>query len=183
LKIEDTSLPGVKIVCPEAIRDDRGWFMEMFTRNLLHELGQYRPFDVFNSSSSHHLVVRGLHWQNPLQAKLIRVISGEILDAVVDVRIGSSTFGRYALVHLSDSYERMLYVPAGFAHGFLTLSYRETRIEYNCDAPYAPQGQRGIIWNDTDLNIPWKTLRPRLSAKDAALPLLRNIPQDDLPRL
>lgn len=172
MKIQATELPGVAVITHDLYADTRGSFAQLCDPELTQRLQAGRPFVQLNESVSNRLVLRGMHWQEPLQAKLVRVLDGEILDAVADVRTDSATFGKYVLIQLRHDRPESLYVPAGYAHGFLVLS-QTARVQYLCDAPYNPAGQRGVRWDDPTLGIPWKTTAPILSHKDAALPLLK----------
>jgi dTDP-4-dehydrorhamnose 3,5-epimerase len=174
-------LPGVVLVIHDVYADKRGSFMQLSDPALTAQLQGGRPFLQTNESVSRRLVLRGLHWQEPAQTKLVRVLEGEILDAVADVRAGSPTFGSFVLVQLRHDRPESLFIPAGYAHGFLVFS-PTARVQYQCDTAYAPDGQRGVRWDDPTLAIPWKTTGPVLSAKDAALPILRDIPPTALPR-
>jgi dTDP-4-dehydrorhamnose 3,5-epimerase len=128
-------------------------------------------------------VLRGLHFQHPHgQAKLVYALRGEVFDVVVDVRIGSPTFGRAVSTSLSEANHRQIYVPAGFAHGFVVVS-DDALVAYKCSDYYSPQTERGLRWDDPDLDIEWPIPTPVLSPKDAAAPLLRDIPRDQLPHL
>jgi dTDP-4-dehydrorhamnose 3,5-epimerase len=157
--------------------------METYRMDRFDELGVWRPFVQQNQSHSQYGVLRGLHYQlRSPQAKLVRVPRGKVRDVVVDVRWQSSTYGRYAVVELSEENHRMLYVPRGYAHGYLVLSDTAT-FEYLCDEYYGgPDDQFGIRWDDPDLDIPWNITDPILSAKDAALPFLEQVSVSDLPQ-
>ena len=172
MRIQPLALPGTALVVHDIHTDNRGAFLQLCDPELVRGVGQAGPFVQLNESVSRRLVLRGMHWQEPFQAKLVRVLEGEILDAVADVRRGSPTYGTYVLIQLRHDRPESLYVPAGYAHGFLVLSPM-ARVQYQCDVPYAPDGQRGIRWDDPTLGIPWKTTSPILSAKDAALPFLK----------
>ncbi len=174
LKIQTTLLPGVVVVTHDVYADTRGEFMQTSDPQLTEQLQGGRPFVQTNESVSRRLVLRGMHFQDPPQSKLVRVLDGEVLDAVADIRRGSPTFGTYVLIQLRYDRPESLYVPAGYAHGFLVLS-TTARVQYQCDAAYAPAGQRGIRWDDPTLAIPWKTTSVILSDKDAALPLLADL--------
>lgn len=177
-----TELPDVFILKPDIHTDERGEFFEMFRTFFLIRFGIPRLFAAQgNESYSKHLVIRGLHWQNPPQAKLVRVLTGEILDVVVDVRWKSPTFGQSVRRQLISSRPEFLYVPRGFAHGFMVLSREGARVEYFCDREYAPQGQYGIRWDDPKLHINWITTKPILSEQDARWPFLDDVPQTALP--
>jgi dTDP-4-dehydrorhamnose 3,5-epimerase len=181
MRISETELKGVKIFEPALFRDSRGYFLEIFNDRKYHEAGLHHNFVQDNYSTSRKASLRGLHLQNPnQQGKLVMVLSGAVLDVAVDVRVGSPTFGRHISVVLDDQTHRQLWIPRGFAHGFLVLS-EEARFLYKCDALYDPGSEMSIRWNDPDINIDWGVERPLLSDKDAAAPFLRDL-ADRLPR-
>jgi len=184
-----TPLPdGVKLIEGRRFGDNRGWFMELH-RRLPSDDGALLPdFCQDNVSlTSQPAVVRGLHFQRPphAQAKLVTVLAGAILDVVVDLRQGSSSFGRPTAVHLAASSGQHLFVPVGFAHGFCALQ-PETLVHYKVSAPYAPTSEGGIAWDDPDLGIDWPFTAAEIlvSDKDALLPRLRDLAPIDwqLPR-
>lgn len=149
-------IKGLVVIDPKIYRDDRGFFYEFFNKQQLLKYGVDVEFVQGNHSKSNFGVLRGLHFQTrQAQGKLIRVLKGEILDVVVDLRKESETFGKYFKILLTESNRKMLFIPKGFAHGFLTLK-DETEIEYLCTDYYAPEFDSGIIWNDRDLNIDWE---------------------------
>lgn len=149
-------IKGLVVIEPKIYRDERGFFYEFFNRQQLLKYGIDEEFVQGNHSKSSFGVLRGLHFQvQQAQGKLIRVLKGEILDVVVDLRKDSETFGRYFKIFLSESNRKMLFVPKGFAHGFLTLK-DDTEIEYLCTDFYAPDFDSGIIWNDKELGIDWE---------------------------
>jgi len=154
--------------------------MQISDPALTRELQNGRPFVQTNVSFSQRMVLRGMHWQYPPQAKLIRVLEGEILDAIADVRKGSPTFGEHLTIELRSDQPISLYIPAGYAHGFCVIS-SHARVLYQCDIPYEPLGQRGFRWNDPDFDIRWGTDFPRLSEKDTELPLLSQIKRSEFP--
>ena len=167
------TLPEVLIVEPRVHRDPRGFFVESYHAPRYREAGIEVAFVQDNHSRSVRGTLRGLHWQvapHP-QAKLIRVLAGEVLDVAVDIREGSPTFGRWAAVTLSAENFRQLFVPVGFAHGFLVLS-DSADIEYKCSDVYDPAAERGLMWNDPDIGITWPIADPILSARDRAHPPL-----------
>ena len=180
MKLLATRLPGVLIVEPAVFADDRGWFMESFNEarfeSALAALGQPLPrrFVQDNHSCSRAGVLRGLHYQLPphAQGKLVRVVQGAAFDVAVDIRRGSPTFGQWEGVELSALNKRQLWIPEGFAHGFLVLS-DHAEFLYKTTDYYAPQFERSLLWNDPALAIAWPLEgEPLLSAKDqAALPL------------
>jgi dTDP-4-dehydrorhamnose 3,5-epimerase len=175
MRIIETALPGVVLVEPRVHRDDRGFFLETYHAARYRALGIEGAFVQDNHSLSRARTLRGLHLQiDPPQAKLVRVVEGEVLDVAVDVRRGSPTFGRWVAVRLSAENFLQCYVPAGFAHGFYVLSDR-AQVEYKVTAFYNPPGELGIRWNDPRLAVAWPDLEPVLSPRDAALPLLDEV--------
>lgn len=156
---------------PEVFGDSRGYFFESYRWDKFEKHGITEHFVQANESKSLTGVVRGLHLQLPpyAQAKLVRVISGEIMDVVVDVRPSSPTFGKYYSCILSEEKHNMLYVPRGFAHGFVSLT--PAVFHYMCDNVYNREYEVGIKWNDHDLNIDWKIQNPIISEKDMELPV------------
>jgi len=179
----ETNLPGVCIIEPDVHGDDRGFFMESYNQRDFARLGIDCTFVQDNHSRSQRAVIRGLHYQlDQPQAKLVRVTLGEVYDVAVDVRTGSETFGRWASVTLSAENKQMLFVPEGFAHGFCVIS-EFAEFAYKCSDFYAPADERGIIWNDPELAIPWPLgdHAPILSPKDAAYGPLSAMSNNDLP--
>jgi dTDP-4-dehydrorhamnose 3,5-epimerase len=157
--------------------DDRGWFSETFHEKRLRDIGITCRFVQDNRSSSKRAgTLRGLHFQLPpvAQAKLVSVIRGRILDVAVDIRQGSPTLGRYVAIELSAESERLLYIPVGFAHGYITLE-DDVSVLYKVSDYYAPAHERGIYWNDPDIGIPWPFEKAEIitSDKDKRLPLLK----------
>jgi dTDP-4-dehydrorhamnose 3,5-epimerase len=172
MRVHETALEGVLIVEPRVFRDARGFFVETFHAERYAAAGIRSPFVQDNHSRSVRDTLRGLHWQEEQpQAKLLRVIEGEIFDVVVDVRPDSATFGRWVGVRLSDENFRQIYVPEGFAHGFCVTS-DVAQVEYKCSAFYHPAGERGLIWNDPDIGIEWPVTTPLLSDRDRRHPTL-----------
>ncbi len=176
LRIRRLPLPGPLLMTPEARQDDRGHFTEVFNRKTLEAAGISFEIAQDNESFSRRIgTVRGLHLQGgeAVQAKIVRVLSGEIVDVVVDVRPWSATFGRHVVVTLSMADGAHLYVPPGFAHGFCTTR-PFTRVAYKVDAPYAPAAELGINWRDPALGIEWPVAAAdaRISERDAGLPTL-----------
>jgi dTDP-4-dehydrorhamnose 3,5-epimerase len=178
MKLTPTSLPGVVLVEPQVFGDDRGWFMESFSARRfaagLADLGlpEPRPFVQDNESHSKRGVLRGLHYQLPPhpQGKLVRVTQGAVFDVAVDIRRGSPNFGRWVGVELSDQNKRQLWIPEGFAHGFLTLT-DNTRFVYKTTDVYAKDCERAIVWNDPTIGIAWpEGITPQLAPKDLAAP-------------
>lgn len=165
-----TDLPGVVIVEPRVFGDDRGFFFESFSADAFAAAGLPTRFVQDNHSRSQRGVLRGLHFQNPEpQGKLVRVASGAVFDVAVDLRRSSPHFGRWTGVTLSAANKRMLWVPEGFAHGFLCLE-DDTDFLYKCTAPYRPEHEHALRWDDPAIGIEWPVegVTPSLSAKDAA---------------
>lgn len=181
MKISETKLPGVLLIQPDIYDDNRGFFYESF--NIKKYLSNHfaKPFVQDNISRSKKNVVRGLHYQllSP-QAKLVSVIRGAVYDVVVDVRKNSPTFGQWFGQILSDENHLQMYIPEGYAHGFGVLS-EEADFLYKCTDYYSPQGERGIKWNDSRLNIDWPIHSAILSKKDEVHPCLHNLPENELP--
>jgi dTDP-4-dehydrorhamnose 3,5-epimerase len=176
VNIIETSLPGVLIIEPKMFGDQRGFFMELFQAQRYRDAGIASPFVQDNFSRSVKGTLRGLHFQKPkAQGKLVQVFAGAVFDVAVDVRRGSPTFGKWFGTELSAENRRQLWVPAGFAHGFCVLS-DSADFHYKCTELYAPEAERSISWNDPALGIDWPIVEPRLSAKDAAAPLLADAP-------
>ena len=170
-----TSIADVTIIEPAVFSDDRGFFLETWNKRTFAEAGFDLDFVQDNHSQSAKGVLRGLHYQlaNP-QGKLVRVISGRAYDAVVDIRRNSPTFGHFVGVELSEHNKRMLWVPPGFAHGFLSLE-DGTNFVYKCTDYYAPQDERSVLWSDPAIKIDWPLQQvgaPIVSAKDRDAPLL-----------
>jgi dTDP-4-dehydrorhamnose 3,5-epimerase len=169
MKIELTELPGLLIIEPKVIGDTRGFFYESFNQAAFNkETGLDVSFVQDNHSRSTKGVLRGLHYQLPpyAQGKLVRVVQGAVWDVAVDMRKSSPTFGRWVGIELTESNHRQFWMPPGFAHGFLVLSETADFL-YKTTNYYAPSHDRGVIWNDIDLNINWpKEITPQLSAKD-----------------
>ena len=176
MKIVDVPMPGVLVLEPTVFADERGLFLETYRLDHLAALGIDHPFVQANQSRSVRHTLRGLHWQwRRPQAKLVRVVTGAIFDAVVDVRRGSPTFGRWCGTELTAENFRQLYVPIGFAHGFCVLS-DQADVEYLCSDFYDPGGEAGLIWNDPQVNVKWPTNWPLLSEKDAVNPVMSAVP-------
>ena len=175
MHVRPTRIPEVVVVEPKVFGDARGFFFESFNRRQLEAaLGRSLEFVQDNHSLSARGVLRGLHYQLPNpQGKLVRVVRGEVFDVAVDLRRGSPTFGRWVGETLSAQNKRQLWIPEGFAHGFLALT-EGAEITYHLTAPYRPAWQREIRWDDPALAIPWPLAgaAPVLSARDAAAPPL-----------
>lgn len=167
-------IPDVLLIEPRTFKDQRGFFMETYKRSDFVANGITEEFVQSNYSHSTGGTLRGLHYQKHPQAqgKLVMAVKGEIFDVAVDIRKGSPTYGRWVGVTLSDTNHRMLYVPAGFAHGFCVLS-EEAGLIYQITAEYAQQLEAGILWNDPAIGIEWPISDPLLSPRDTQLPLLQ----------
>ena len=173
MPFNQTNIPGLLIFEPKVFEDNRGYFFESFNQLTFKESGVEVNFVQDNQSSSNYGVIRGLHYQlNPhAQTKLIRVLSGKILDVAVDIRKGSPTFGKSVSVELSADNKKQFFIPAGFAHGFSVLS-EHAEVLYKCDAFYNKQSEAGILYNDKTINIDWKIPagKETVSEKDLGLP-------------
>ena len=171
MKITKGDLNGLFIIEPTVYEDARGYFFESFNQQ---EFNKQTGVDIIfvqdNESLSEKGVLRGLHFQAPpfAQGKLVRVIKGSVLDIAVDIRKDSSTYGQHQAIVLSEKNKRQFFVPAGFAHGFLTLE-ENTLFSYKCTNYYNKQSEGGILWNDSTLNIQWGISQPKLSEKDCFL--------------
>jgi dTDP-4-dehydrorhamnose 3,5-epimerase len=166
-----TQIPEVLIVEPRVFPDERGFFMETYKRSEFAAQGIAESFVQMNHSKSSKGILRGLHYQKrpKAQGKLVHVLGGEIFDIAVDIRRGAPTFGRSVAVSLSAANKKMLYVPAGFAHGFCVVS-DEAEIAYMTTEEYAPECEAGIRWDDPKLAIAWPIAAPRLSDRDQRWP-------------
>lgn len=177
MKVIRTDIPDVVIVEPKVFGDYRGYFFESFSERDFAEQVREVKFVQDNESRSCYGVVRGLHFQLPphAQSKLVRVVSGRVLDVAVDIRRGSPTFSRHVAVELSAENHRQLFIPRGFAHGFAVLS-DEAVFQYKCDSYYAPQSEAAIAWDDPAIGIDWGIPADRilLSEKDRRSPLLKD---------
>jgi dTDP-4-dehydrorhamnose 3,5-epimerase len=177
-----TKLAGVRIFEPRVFSEARGWFKETWSAARYSTEGVPSAFVQDNVSYSIPGALRGLHYQHPNgQGKLVSVLDGEIYDVAVDVRSGSPSFGQWVGVVLSSENHRQLWVPEGFAHGF--LARRPTIVLYKVTAPYDPRSERSVLWSDEDLAIDWPGGTPILSEKDARAPRLRDVAPEALPRL
>jgi dTDP-4-dehydrorhamnose 3,5-epimerase len=168
MHIAETALPGVLIVQPEVHRDARGYFAEVFHEEQFRKFGLPSRFVQDNQSRSLYGTLRGLHWQwrHP-QAKLVRVVTGEVFDVAVDIRRGSPTFGRWVGIRVSAEDFCQVFVPEGFAHGFCVLS-ESAEVHYKCSDFYDPDGESGLMWNDPSIGIEWPITQPILSPRDLA---------------
>ncbi len=177
----ETSLPGVYVLEPRVFQDARGFFLETYHRQKFAELGIKADFVQDNHSRSQRGTLRGLHYQlHHPQAKLCRVVLGSVLDVAVDIRRNSPTFGRWVAVELTAENKRQIFIPAGFAHGFVVLS-EAAEFLYKCDEFYHPEDERGIAWNCPTLGIDWGIQEPLLSVKDQRNPTLGDVDPDQLP--
>jgi dTDP-4-dehydrorhamnose 3,5-epimerase len=168
MTISKTNIEGVLIIEPRVFGDERGEFFESFNKKIFDDAtDETYHFVQDNQSKSKKGVVRGLHFQNPpfAQGKLVRVISGAVLDVAVDIRRGSETYGEHVAVKLSEENNKQLWIPPGFAHGFVALE-ENTIFAYKCTNYYAPQSEGSILWNDKDLNINWGVDASLMSEKD-----------------
>jgi dTDP-4-dehydrorhamnose 3,5-epimerase len=181
MKITKTTIPEVLIIEPDVFGDARGWFIETFSKQRYEQNGIKLQFVQDNVSFSAKNVLRGLHFQNPKsQGKLVQVLSGQVYDVAVDIRVGSPTFGKWIGETLSGSNHKQLYIPPGFAHGYCVLS--ETALfSYKCTDYYSPVDEGGVIYNDPDIGIAWPVDKPMLSKKDTGYCRLKDIPKNKLP--
>lgn len=180
ISIKETSIPGVFVIEPKVFGDHRGYFTESWSqRDFDAAVGRHTHFVQDNESKSRYGVVRGLHFQKGAfaQSKLVRVVSGRVLDVVVDIRKGSPWFGQHVACELTGENHRQFFVPRGFAHGFAVLS-EEAVFQYKCDAYYNPSEEAAIAWNDPALGIDWGVPASDiiLSEKDMHHPLLADAP-------
>jgi len=180
MNIRKTSIEGLIELFPDIYRDDRGYFLETYHQEKLSSLGVPHQFLQANQSYSRKGVLRGLHFQNPpyAQGKLVRVVLGKVLDVAVDLRPGSPTYGEHKKFLLEGERSNMVYVPEGFAHGFVTLE--DAYFTYQCTNVYHKASESGILWNDPDLHIDWELEKygieqPIVSDKDLALPLFKDL--------
>ncbi len=187
MELLSTALPGVVLLQPKVFGDARGFFMETYSETTLAEMGITSRFVQDNHSLSGRGTLRGLHFQlkHP-QAKLCRVVRGRVLDIAVDVRVGSPHFGRWISAELSEENKTQIYVPRGFAHGFVVLS-ESAEFLYKCDDTYHPEDEGGVAWDDSQLNINWMLQEngitsPLLSKKDTKNRRLNDIPHNELPQ-
>ena len=178
MEVHPTALPDVKLICPNIFRDNRGYFCEIYNTEAYRAAGITAAFVQDNESLSMRGVIRGLHWQEGIyaQAKLVRVIRGAVWDVAVDIRKGSPTFGQSVATLLTADNGNQFFIPRGFAHGFAVLE-DNTLFAYKCDNFYYPQAERGLRYDDPQLNIAWPDMKtpPILSRKDQLNPLLSEI--------
>lgn len=175
MKFRPLKLIGSYEIVLEPHKDDRGYFMRTYDKEIFQHHGLDRAWLQENQSMSYRMgTVRGLHFQEPpfAETKLVRAVSGAVLDVIVDLRIDSPSYGQWESVELSGDKLNMVYVPKGFAHGFCTLT-QDAVVGYKVDACYAPHAEGGVLWNDVTLNIPWPVNDPYMSTKDQALPALQ----------
>lgn len=183
LSFQKLSIPGAFLATPRRFGDERGWFFESWRESHYTEAGVSDQFVQDNLSCSQKDVVRGLHYQAAdAQGQMVTIVSGRVFDVLVDLRRGSPTFGKHEAFVLDDKEPRQLYMPAGVAHGFCALSEMAI-LHYKCTKYYNAGTERGVRWNDADLAIEWPSASPILSARDAAYPLLRDVPESDFPRM
>jgi len=181
MNIITTSIEDVLIIEPAVFKDNRGFFMETYHHERYQEYGISRVFVQDNLSFSIQGTLRGLHYQvKQPQAKLVQVITGEIFDVAVDIRPGSSTFGKWTGAYLSDQNKRQLFIPEGFAHGFCVMS-KTAHFLYKCSDFYAPEDECGINWADSDIGIEWPVKNPIVSEKDRKNPKFYDLPPKQLP--
>ncbi len=171
MEIEETKIEGLIIVKPSVFYDERGYFFESYNKDRFEKLGLVSDYVQDNESKSQKGVIRGLHFQKPpfAQGKLVRVIKGAVMDVAVDLRKNSPTYGQWESVELSENNKWMYWIPAGFAHGFLTLE-NDTIFSYKCTNLYNKASEGSILWNDADLDIQWNVERPIISEKDTIAP-------------
>jgi dTDP-4-dehydrorhamnose 3,5-epimerase len=168
MEVTETFIKGLFVIKPRVFEDARGYFFESYNNSVFEKSGLKLDFVQDNQSLSQKGVLRGLHFQNPpfSQGKLVRVITGAVLDVAVDIRKGSPTYGKYFGLELTEANKWMMYVPPGFAHGFLTLE-DNTIFSYKCTHYYSKASEDCLLWNDPDIGIDWKlTNEPLLSDKD-----------------
>jgi dTDP-4-dehydrorhamnose 3,5-epimerase len=181
VKFTRTALPDVFLIEPDVFKDARGFFMETYHQKKYTEAGINQMFVQDNYSHSKYGILRGLHYQlKNAQGKLVFVITGEIFDVVVDIRLGSPKFGQWFGTQLSAENKRQIFVPEGSAHGFIVLS-KTADVIYKCTDFYAPGDEYGIFWADPTIGIDWPVKNPILSDKDSKNPKLRDIPEELLP--
>ena len=184
-KKTETSIDGVYVIEPTVFGDNRGYFMETWSKDEFEEIGLHYDFVQDNQSKSSKGVLRGLHFQKEnTQAMLVRVVKGEVFDVAVDLRPGSKTYGKWEGVVLTEENKKMFMIPKGFAHGFLVLS-DEAEFTYKCDDVYNPTAEGGLAWNDKDVAIDWPLGNMAVedlltSEKDGKWPSLEELKQTDL---
>ncbi|MEO5922762.1 MAG: dTDP-4-dehydrorhamnose 3,5-epimerase [Bryobacteraceae bacterium] len=177
-----TSHPDVWELAPDVFQDERGWFLETYSQQRFADFGISETFVQDNHSQTlKEFTLRGLHYQiQHQQAKLCRVIEGEVLDVAVDIRVGSPNFGKAACVVLTAEKKNMIFIPKGFAHGFM-VTKGPAQFLYKCSDFYSKADERGVLWSDPALGIEWGTTDPMLHVRDAMFPVLADVPGEDLP--
>jgi dTDP-4-dehydrorhamnose 3,5-epimerase len=181
MRLIETAIPGLRLIEPDVHEDARGFFFESYHKDRFARLGIHESFVQDNHARSIRNTLRGLHYQiKRPQAKLCRVIEGEVLDVAVDIRRGSPHFGRQVSVRLSAANRLQIFIPEGFAHGYLVIS-ETAEFVYKCSDFYYAEHDRGVAWNDPYIGIEWGIEHPILSPKDCRNPRLADIPAIDLP--
>ena len=181
MKFTKTTFPDIFLIEPDVFKDTRGFFMETYNQKKYAEEGIDQVFVQDNYSHSRYGILRGLHYQlKNAQGKLVFVITGEIFDIVVDIRIGSPRFGQWFGTHLSADNRRQIFVPEGYAHGFIVLS-ENADVIYKCTDFHTPGDEYGIFWADPTIGIDWPIRNPVLSDKGSKNPKLKEIPEELLP--
>lgn len=175
MEVTKTNFDGLLIMQPKVFQDDRGYFLEYFRKDVLNNFGVDLEFVQSNESQSQKNVLRGLHFQNPPfeQGKLIRVVKGAVMDVAVDIRKSSPNFGKWFAYEINEINKTILWIPPGFAHGFLTLA-DNTIFQYECTNYYHKDSEGSIRWNDPTINIDWKISDPIISDKDKFAPLFKD---------
>jgi dTDP-4-dehydrorhamnose 3,5-epimerase len=176
LNFNRTAIKEVVLITPKIFGDDRGFFTEVYKYSEFSDFGIKDRFVQINHSRSSKGVLRGLHYQkNPkAHSKLVKCVQGEILDVAVDIRKGSLTYGKWVAEKITEENKKMLYIPEGFAHGFLTLS-NTAEVIYQISGEYAPDCDAGIYWNDPEVGVDWGVSNPSLSEKDKIAPMLKDV--------
>lgn len=179
MKVEKTFIDGLLLINPDVFEDPRGYFFESFSKNKYNEIGIDLEFVQDNVSKSSKNTIRGLHYQvgEFAQGKLCSVLQGSVIDVAVDIRFGSPTFGKYFSIELSDKNKNQIWIPPGFAHGFVVTS-DNTIFTYKCTSLYNKESERTILYNDADLNIDWQIDNPIVSEKDLKGIPFKNIEKD-----
>ena len=167
MQILETPIQGLLVIKPNIFEDERGYFFESWSQKAFQDIGLDLNFVQDNQSLSQKGVLRGLHFQNPpfAQGKLVRVIKGSVIDVAVDIRKDSITYGQYFSIELSEKNNKLFWIPAGFAHGFVALE-DDTIFSYKCTEVYNKKSEESLLWNDTQLNINWRETNPLVSNKD-----------------
>ncbi|MCB9789526.1 dTDP-4-dehydrorhamnose 3,5-epimerase [Candidatus Nomurabacteria bacterium] len=181
MEFKELELQGVYLITPNVFGDNRGFFMETYNQKLFEDAGLNLNFIQDNHSRSAKGTLRGIHYQLPpfAQDKLVRVTQGAVIDVAVDLRMSSDTFGKHVAVELSEDNKQMLLVPKGFGHAFIALT-DTVDFQYKVTAPYAPDHDRGIAWDDPALGIDWGVKEPILSEKDTKHRRLSDVPKAEL---